>query len=342
MENRFADLDPREVLVAGREVVGDIRGQINKVIVGEDMVPFIKVLLLTPFISGGHLLVRAPVGMGKTTTLDAFARAIGGGFNRIQCRPDMLPSDISGFLFFNQKIQEFEVWHGPAYGANVLLADEINRATPKTLSALLEIMAERRVTIGRQEFELEKFFLVVATRNPLEHEGVYQLPEAALDRFFAQPVLKDVSGDTMGLILNDPLIHEDVIERLARVSPVTSPAELLTIKAAIFHGQHGIHVGDNIRAYIIELWEAVGSHEAVKFGKSPRGAIFLQNASRVVAFMAGRDYVIPEDVQAVAVDILAHRIFMDDEVRYDAARDLSPADIVREAMSDVPCDSYQT
>ena len=154
-------------------------------------------------------------------------------------------------------------------------------------------------------------------------------------------MLKDVSGDTMALILSDPLIHEDVNARLARVAAVTNPDELLAIKAAIFHGQEGVHAGNNIREYVIALWEVVGAHKAVKFGKSPRGAIFLWNAAKVVAFMAGRDYVTPEDVQAVAVDILAHRIFMDDEVRYDAERDLSPADIVQEAMTDVPCDRYK-
>lgn len=332
MENRLVGLSNEEILTEGRGIITNVRDEVRKVVYGEELEYLIELLTIASLVDGGHVLVEAPVGFGKTTALDAFARAIGGRFNKIQCRPDMRPSAFSGFEIYNQKTREFEVRHGPFFGVNSVMVDEINRATPKALAALLEIMAEHRITIGAEVFPLEAFLRVIATRNPIELEGVFPLPEALLDRFLFQVVIREVSGATIAAILDDPEIHRSVKVRLARVEVVTNPAELLTLSDAIFAT---IYADKRIRNYIVRLWEAVNAHKTIGWQSSPRGPINLRNASRVIAYLNGMDYVGPEHVRRCGVEILAHRFFMDPEHRYDPGRDMSPEDIVREVLDHV-------
>jgi MoxR-like ATPase len=247
----------------------------------------------------------------------------------------MLPSELSGFEIYNQESHKFEIRHGPLFGANVFLADEINRGTPKAQSALLEAMEERYLTVGNHVYQLEPVFLVLATRNPMEHEGTYQLPEAQLDRFLAQPVINDISVETGLEVLGDPDFWRSASNRLRRVKVVTNPEEVIAIREAIFCG---IHVEPRLDNYIWRLRDATWKNESVAYGSSPRGAINLKKAAMVAAFRAGRDFAIPEDVQRYAVDILAHRIFIKPEYRFDPQKESSPAKVIREVLNAVQFD----
>lgn len=324
-------MSPQEALARGHEVVRDIEAEVAKVVFGEEMKVLVDFLILSVF-ADGHVVVRAPVGLGKTLACTAIAQAIGGVFRKRQFRPDMLPSELSGFKVYNQKTHGFEVEHGPLYGTNIFLADEINRGTPKVQSALLEAMEERHLTVGSEVYDLPEVFLVLATRNPIEHEGTYQLPEAQLDRFFGQPIIRNIAAPTGLAILADPDFWRSAHARLNRVSAVTTPAEIVAIREAIYGN---VHVGPELDQYIWSLRDATWTHEMVDYGASPRGAINLKKAAMVAAFREGRDYAIPEDVQRYAIDILAHRVFFKPEYRDDATRDTSPADIVREIMNNV-------
>jgi len=320
-------MPPQDILA----VIRGIEAEVAKVVFGDEMKILVDFLILS-ILADGHVVVRAPVGLGKTLACTAIAQAIGGNFRKRQFRPDMLPSELSGFEIYNQKTHEFEVRHGPLYGTNIFLADEINRGTPKAQAALLEAMEERHLTIGAKVYPLPSVFVVLATRNPIEHEGTYQLPEAQMDRFFGQPVIKDISVRTGLAIIEDPDFWRSSRERLARIQAVTDPNEIVAIREAIFAN---VRVEPRLDRYIWELRDATWKHEMVAYGASPRGAINLKKAAIVTAFREGRDYAIPDDVSRYAVDILAHRIFMKPEYRHDAMRDVSPADIVREVLADV-------
>jgi MoxR-like ATPase len=196
-------------------------------------------------------------------------------------------------------------------------------------------MEERHLTIGSKVYKLKGVFMVLATRNPMEHEGTYQLPEAQLDRFFAQPIIRNISEETGLEVLNDVDFWRSSSDRLARVGQVTTPEEILAIREAIFTG---IHVEPRLDRYIWRIRDATWNHELVEFGSSPRGPINLKKAAMVAAFRAGREFATPEDVQRYAIDVLAHRIFMKPEIRYDPARAKSPADVVREVLDVVKPD----
>lgn len=333
-ENRFVGISSEETLAQGHEIVRGIESEISKVIFGVEMQPLIDILILS-LLADGHVVVRAPVGLGKTLACTALAHTIQGTFSKRQFRPDMLPSELSGFEVYNQKTREFEVRHGPLKGANIFLADEINRGTPKAQAALLEAMEERHLTIGSETYLLEEVFLVLATRNPMEHEGTYTLPEAQLDRFFAQPVIRNISEETGLQILGDKDFWRSVRERLERIEIVTNPAEIISLREAIFTT---VHIEERLDSYMWRLRDATWEHKMVAYGSSPRGPINLKKAAMVAAFLAGRDYADPEDVLRYAVDILAHRIFMKPEYRHDPERSTTPADIVREVLSRVQFD----
>lgn len=324
----------QQILKRGQEVALAIEAEIHKVVFGPELQALTNILVLAVF-ADSHVVVRAPVGLAKTLACTALAQTIGGVFNKRQFRPDMLPSELSGFPFYNQKTQEFEIQHGPLYRANVFLADEINRGTPKAQAALLEAMEERHLTVGNNVFKLEPVFLVLATRNPMEHEGTYQLPEAQLDRFLAQPVIHGISEDTGLAVLSDPDFWRSAHDRLQRVLPVTTPAEIISIREAIFTT---IHVEPRLDRYIWRVINATWKHELVAFGSSPRGAINLKKAAMVAAFRAGREFATPEDVAHYAVDVLAHRIFLKPEVRFDPQLAKSPASVVREVLDAVKPD----
>ncbi len=333
-ESRFSNLNNQGVLALGRQVAAAIQTEVKKVVYGPELSALTDILILAVF-ADSHLVVRAPVGLAKTLACTALAQALGGVFNKRQFRPDMLPSELSGFEIYNQQTLQFEVRHGPLFGANIFLADEINRGTPKAQAALLEAMEERHLTVGNNVYKLEPVFLVLATRNPMEHEGTYQLPEAQLDRFLAQPVINNITEETGLEVLSDTDFWRPAGDRLQRVKTVTTPEEIVAIREAIFTG---IHVEPRLDRYIWRLREATWNHNLVAYGSSPRGAINLKKAAMVAAFRAGREFAAPEDVAKYAIDVLAHRIFLKPEVRYDPQLAKSPAQVVREVLDAVKPD----
>lgn len=322
--NSLAGLPPEEVISEGRKIVAGIKNELSKVIFGQEM-EHLKDLAIATVLADGHLVTRAPIGLAKTLFCDAFGRTLGGSIVRVQLTPDTLPKDLKGFTVFNEETKKYEVL--PAVfreGVVGVLADEINRTPPKTQAAFLEAMEERRVTIvgiGNRELQLGEVFIVLANRNPIEHAGTYDLPEAQLDRFFAQAIIAEPSEETLLQVIGDGDYWRQSKVRLdQRVRAVTNPAEIVTLREAILGG--GIHVDPQIDQYIVALVLATREHEAVKrqegdfgrgYGSSPRGAVNLKKAAKIAAFFAGRDYVLTEDVKRFAKDILAHRIFIKSE-----------------------------
>lgn len=281
---------------------------VDRVIVGKRGV---MELVLVALLCEGHVLVEDVPGVGKTTLARAVARSIGGQFRRIQFTPDLLPSDISGIVFFNQKTGEFELRPGPIFG-NVLLADEINRATPRTQSALLEAMEEHSVTIEGETLPLPRPFLVLATENPVELEGTFPLPEAQLDRFFLRIELGyPEPEDELAL-----LARFQTSNPLEDLAPVTSPEELLAAANAC----REIYVDDDLRQYITEITRATREHDTLRLGVSPRGTLALFRASQALAAIRGRGFVIPDDVKRLSSVVLSHRVMLSPEARLRGRR----------------------
>ncbi len=255
--------------------------------------------LLTALLAQGHVLIEDMPGTGKTVLSSSLAKSIGGKFNRIQFTPDLLPSDVTGLHYYNQKQGDFVLKKGPAF-CNILLADEINRATPRTQSSLLECMAETQITIDGETHALEAPFLVVATQNPLETLGTYALPEAQLDRFLMRIAMDAPSKETEVAILNRFMTQEP----LAQLQSIASTAQIMqAIEAA-----RAVHVHADLVDYIAALAVASRTHKDIEVGISPRGSLALVRAVRAYATLQGRDFVIPEDIKTLAVPVLAHRI----------------------------------
>jgi MoxR-like ATPase len=263
-------------------------------------------LLLVALLCEGHVLLEDVPGVGKTTMARSVARSLGGEFKRIQFTPDLLPSDISGLSFFNQKLGDFQFRAGPVF-TNILLADEINRATPRTQSALLEAMEERTVTIEGETLPLPRPFLVLATENPIELEGTFPLPEAQLDRFMLRISVgyPDAAQEDEMLLR---LQHGHPIDQLAAV---TSPDALVKAIDAV----RQVHVEPELRGYITTVARATRDHEAVELGVSPRGTIALFRAAQAMAAIRGRTFAIPDDVKAVTSAVLSHRILLAPDAR---------------------------
>jgi len=258
-------------------------------------------LALAALIAEGHVLIEDVPGVGKTMLAKAIARSIDCSFRRIQFTPDLLPTDISGVNVFNQERGDFEFRPGAIF-ANIVLGDEINRASPKTQSALLEAMEEGQVTIDTETHELGSPFMVIATQNPIEHEGTYPLPEAQLDRFMMRIGIGYPSAEVEAEILATHGVHST----LGDISPV---ADAMTVRAMILEARE-VHVSAAVRRYIVDLVEATRRHPDVYLGASPRASIMLLRAARAIAASEERDYVIPDDVKALVPPVLAHRVIV--------------------------------
>lgn len=258
-------------------------------------------LSLVALFAGGHVLLEDVPGVGKTMMVKAIARSLGANFKRIQFTPDLLPSDVTGVSIYNQRSQQFEFRPGPIM-ANIVLADEINRTSPKTQSALLESLEEGSVTTDGETLQLDKPFFVMATQNPVEYAGTFPLPEAQLDRFLLKLQLGYPTEQEEMEVLNR-LVHHHPIEGL---EPVITTAEVTNIQADITK----ILVSDDVKAYMIDLVHETRKHRSVELGVSPRGTIALMKASQAYAYIKGRDYVIPDDVKHLAPYVLVHRMML--------------------------------
>lgn len=282
-------------------------------------------LMLTALISDGHLLLEDVPGVAKTLAAQAFAQALGLDFRRIQFVPDLLPGDIMGSFMYDSRSESFKFRRGPIF-ANLILADEINRGTPKTQSALLEAMQEQQVTVEGQSFVLDDPFLVIGTQNPLEFEGTYPLPEAQIDRFIARLSMGYPSPEAEREILARRQARQADVVTLA---PVLTRDDFLSIQQAI----ETVHVSPDIQGYIVQIVVKTRENSQVQLGASPRGSLALFKLSRSWALMQGRDFVTPDDVKAVAMPALAHRILLRPELW---AERISGEAIVKEALDSVP------
>ncbi len=306
---------------AVRQLAERLIQNVERVIFGKrDVVELTVICLLCQ----GHLLIEDVPGVGKTMLAKALARSLGGSFKRIQFTPDMLPSDVTGTSIYNQKTGDFEFRPGPIM-AQIVLADEINRATPKTQAALLEAMEERQVTVDGVTYKLGPPFLVLATQNPIEYEGTFPLPEAQLDRFLMRVSL-GYPAPEQELAILDAQQFAHPIERLSRVTTIE---ELVAMQEAL----KSVYADKLIKQYIVDLVDATRHHPDVYLGASPRGALTLFRAAQARAAIHGRDYVIPDDVKGLAPATLGHRIIISPAARL---RGVSAGDILDELLRTTP------
>jgi MoxR-like ATPase len=277
-------------------------------------------LAITSLLCGGHILIEDVPGVGKTMLARAIARSTGCSFKRVQFTPDLLPSDITGVSIYNQKTGDFEYREGPIV-AQVVLSDEVNRATPKTQSALLEAMEERQITVDGVTYPLPRPFMVMATQNPVEYEGTFPLPEAQLDRFLLRVHLGyPAPSDEVAMMDAQQLTHP--IEELPQVTDAT---EILQLQRAVKE----IYVDPLIKQYIVQVVNMTRQHEAVYLGASPRGSLALLRTSQARALLDGRDFVIPDDVKELCYATLAHRVIISPSAK---VKGVSAADVVAECL----------
>ena len=310
------------------DLVNAVMYEVGKVIVGQK---YLIERLLIGILSNGHVLLEGVPGLAKTMSITTLAKAMHASFQRIQFTPDLLPADLIGTLIYNPKNGDFTVRRGPIF-TNVVLADEINRAPAKVQSALLEAMQDRQVTIGDQTFKLEDLFLVLATQNPIEHEGTYPLPEAQVDRFMFK----------LKITYPDKKEEREIMERMAStkkditINPLVRPEDILRLRALVDE----IYIDDKIKDYIIDIIFATRDPKAynlkleefIEYGASPRATIYLTLAAKAHAFVRGRGFVTPQDVKSIGMDVLRHRVI----ITYEAeAEEMTPEDIVQKIFDNV-------
>jgi MoxR-like ATPase len=311
-------------------LAGKLIGNIEKVIIGKRQ-PLS--LALAAYLCEGHILLEDVPGVAKTMMARALAVSVGCTFKRLQCTPDLLPTDVTGVSIFNQKNAEFEFRPGPVF-AQTLLADEINRATPRTQSALLEAMAERRVSVDGKTYTLKPPFLVIATQNPIDQEGTFPLPEAQLDRFLVRISLGYPSIDEEGKML----LRMQKSHPIDDLQPVAKADDILAAQAAI----REVHVDDKVRTYILQIVHGSREHEDVLLGASPRASIALFRTAQALAAIGGRDFVLPDDVKRMAQPVLAHRLILKPESRLRRrTSNLVVQDIVTDTAVPVLKESYE-
>ncbi|MDD3194928.1 MAG: MoxR family ATPase [Paludibacter sp.] len=300
----------------------------DKVIIGQK---HLVESLLIGLLSDGHILLEGVPGLAKTLAIKTLSDLMKGEFSRIQFTPDLLPADVIGTMIYSQKKEEFSIRKGPVF-ANLILADEINRAPAKVQSALLEAMQERQVTIGENTYDLPKPFLVMATQNPIEQEGTYPLPEAQIDRFMLKVVINYPKKDEEKLI-----IRQNLLKDKPKVSPILSPEDIMAARDVV----RQVYIDEKIERYIIDIVFATrfpGDYglnnlkEMIAFGASPRASINLALAARAYAFIKRRGYVIPEDVRAVCYDVMRHRIGLSYEAE---ANNMTSDEIITEILNSV-------
>jgi len=302
-------------------IVERILYNIEKVMIGKRNVAQLSMVAL---LAEGHVLLEDVPGVGKTMMVRALAKSVGANFKRIQFTPDLLPSDVTGVSIYNPKEMEFQFIPGPLM-ANIILADEINRTSPKTQSALLEAMEEASITIDGVTHRLEKPFFVMATQNPTDYEGTYPLPEAQLDRFLLKMRMgypnQDEEVEVLNRVQQKPPIED--------IKPVISIQELRNLQNQIKY----VHVDKTMKRYIVEMANQTRNHEKVYMGVSPRGSIALMKAAQAYAFMCGRDYVLPDDIQFLMPAVFAHRIILKSEAKFAS---ILTEDLLRDMIENVP------
>ena len=304
-----------------QEVSKKIIKNVERVIVGKRQ-PI--VYSLVSWFCGGHFLLEDVPGVAKTMLARALAQSVGCEFKRVQCTPDLLPSDVTGASIFNQKTAEFEFRRGPLF-SNIVLADEINRTTPRTQAALLEAMAEGRITIDGNTYKLPPPFLIIATQNPVDHEGTFPLPEAQLDRFLMKFSIGYPSmADEMTILENLQLGHP--IEKL---NAVTSADELIQCQEHVCK----VHVDPKIRKYILQIVHMTRHHENLALGGSPRASLAMFKTAQAIAAIRGRNFVQPDDIKILAEPVLCHRLILHPESRL---RKITTTKVVAKILSDIP------
>jgi MoxR-like ATPase len=309
------------------DLFGRITRNVEQVIQGK---PEVIELALVALVAEGHLLIEDVPGVGKTSMAKALAASIDCTWGRVQFTPDLLPSDVVGVTVWNRGTSEFEFRPGPIF-ANIVLGDEINRASPKTQSALLEAMEERQVTVDGTTYPLEAPFMVIATQNPIDHEGTYPLPESQLDRFLLR-VAVGYPDRSAELEILDAHADHSMLEEL---QPVATAADV----RAMTNAARLVHVAPSLKGYLVDLAEASRRHPGLALGMSPRATLSLQRAARAMAAANGRNYVLPDDVKALAGPVLAHRLMLTPEAQLQGA---DASSIVADVLASVPVPSGRT
>jgi len=303
------------------EIYQKLSANIEKVIQGQSS--SIR-KLLAAFFSNGHVLLEDVPGTGKTTMAKALAKSIDIEFQRIQFTPDLLPTDILGVSIFNQRDQDFEFHPGPIF-SNILLADEINRASPRTQSALLEAMGERQVSIERNQYQLDELFFVIATQNPVEYHGTYPLPEAQMDRFAMRFGLGYVSQEEEIAILDD----QNKNHPIETLTPCINKSDVIHLKEQASK----INISDEVKLYMVNLVRATRETEGIINGASPRASLSMMKAAQALALFDGLDYVTPDHVQEIAIPVISHRIMMNSQTRFSGN---SSDKIIENILSSIP------